>query len=464
MERFAPYFILILLALLKPTGLVGQDLPSHAVVGAKAADRLEVNSPRITPLRLAVRRVRPSAVSLRFQNSKGDSDHKGSGFIIDERGYIITNEHLTAHGGKLTVRLADGKLLTGRIVNEDKAHDLALVKVDSVKPLPVMPWGTSSDIEPGEEVFAIGNPLGYPDTVTRGIISNRSRDIIAGNNSEYKGLFQTDTSINLGNSGGPLVNLEGELIGINVAVRENANGIAFAIPIDDARPFFARLFNSKRPGETYHGLESAVQGKARESKLVVQATEAGSPTAEAGFHAGDIIAAVGSLKIHDQTDWERALIEVKAGEHVSVTVERSDGVSILALKVRRYAAPEKISPKQNAPVLVSQRETQPQGSRTWIRFGAKLERVPPSQLKEFNEKYHGGMRLVDLHEGGPAETAGLRKGDILLGLGDWETAAEKDIEWILTHATVPPTNKFLILRNGQRLEGNVTLSPMPSSP
>ena len=158
----------------------------------------------------------------------------GTGTIVDERGYILTNYHVVSDVRRIEVTLDDGRGCTAELVAYDAAADLAVIKIPAPKPLPVIRIGTSSDLMEGESVIALGNAFGYEQTVTRGIISALGRDVQVSDTQAYDDLIQTDASINPGNSGGPLLNIDGEMIGVNVAVRAGAQGIGFAIPIDNA--------------------------------------------------------------------------------------------------------------------------------------------------------------------------------------------------------------------------------------
>ena len=143
----------------------------------------------------------------------------GTGIVVDPRGYIITNQHVVDDVSLLRVRLADGTTLSARVVARDTESDLALLKINPGKPLPVMPLGTTKDLQVGETVVAIGNAYGYDHTVTVGVVSALGRDVTLNKDVRYRSLIQTDASINPGNSGGPLINLHGDLVGVNVAIR-----------------------------------------------------------------------------------------------------------------------------------------------------------------------------------------------------------------------------------------------------
>src|SRR5438132_443564 len=174
----------------------------------------------------------------------------GTGIIIDPRGYIVTNQHVVDNVSGIRVHLSDGSTHSARVLTRDLESDLALLKIDIGRPLPTMPLGTSSDVMVGETVIAIGNAYGYEHSVTVGIVSATKRDVTLNKEISYKSLIQTDASINPGNSGGPLLNINGELIGVNVAIRAGAQGIGFAIPVDNAIRVAADMLSVRKRNGT----------------------------------------------------------------------------------------------------------------------------------------------------------------------------------------------------------------------
>ena len=178
----------------------------------------------------------------------------GTGVVIDERGYILTNYHVVADVRHIEVTLDDHRQFTAELVARDAAADLAVIKIPTTEPLPVITIGTSADLMEGEPVIAIGNAFGYEHTVTRGIISALGRDVQVSDTQTYDNLIQTDASINPGNSGGPLLNIDGQMIGLNVAVRAGAQGIGFAIPVDHAMEVAARMMSVEQLQNKWHGL------------------------------------------------------------------------------------------------------------------------------------------------------------------------------------------------------------------
>ena len=225
--------------------------------------------PRRTAVVKAVEGVRDSVVNIHGQKTlpadddmqaRGDGPHKvngmGTGVVIDERGYIITNFHVVDGVKRIEVTLDDGTSSVAQLVSTDPVNDLAIVKVDLPQKLPVVPIGASNDLMLGESVIAVGNAFGYENTVTRGIISQIHRSVQVSDTQSYDDLIQTDAPINPGNSGGPLLNIDGEMIGIVVAVRAGAQGIGFAIPIDKAMAVTAKLLNTERVEKKWHGVKN----------------------------------------------------------------------------------------------------------------------------------------------------------------------------------------------------------------
>src|SRR4029077_4881548 len=231
--------------------------------------------------------------------------------------------------------LYDGSTFAAELVSYDVRHDLAIIKIEANRALPVIPTGTSSDLRLGESVIAVGNAFGYEHTVTAGIISSLSRDVEVNEHQSYKNLLQTDASINPGTSGGPLLNLDGEVVGINVAIRAGAQRIGFAIPIDDARRYIAKLLNIKDLNNTWHGLISHDVKTPEHRKLVVDAAEPNSPAAAAGFRPGDVVTQVGPIAVRDQADLERGFLGHVAKAPIDVVVERSRENITLTVELAR---------------------------------------------------------------------------------------------------------------------------------
>lgn len=275
----------------------------------------------------------------------------GSGAVISEDGYILTNTHVVAKAYKVYVTLSDGDSYEGTIVGRDPENDLAVLKIDAEgKKLTVIPFGSSAALEVGQKVLAIGNPFGYDRTLTQGIISGVSRPVRGGNNLVIKDMIQTDASINPGNSGGPLLNSAGELIGINTIIYSPSGGsvgIGFAVPVDTARRVIPDLI---RYGKVKRGwidivpvqINSRIAHYAQlpvSSGILISEIPAQSAAGEAGlkggdkrrpvrygnsfiYFGGDIITAVGGTPVRTFGDLFGALEETRPGDQIDVTVIR----------------------------------------------------------------------------------------------------------------------------------------------
>ncbi|MGD1913431.1 MAG: HhoA/HhoB/HtrA family serine endopeptidase [Rivularia sp. (in: cyanobacteria)] len=271
----------------------------------------------------------------------------GSGFIIDKSGLVLTNAHVVKKADKVTVRLKDGREFEGKVQGADEITDLAVVKIDAGSDLPVAPLGSSDNVQVGDWAIAVGNPLGFDNTVTLGIVSTLKRPSNeVGISSKRLEFIQTDAAINPGNSGGPLLNALGEVIGINTAIRADAMGIGFAIPIDKAKQITIEL---ERNGRVAHpfigvGMNDLTPREARRINddpnspiqvpeikgILVGKIVPNSPAANAGIRVGDVITAV---------DGKR----VTKGEELLNIVENSGVGKTLQLKVRRGNRTDQIS-------------------------------------------------------------------------------------------------------------------------
>lgn len=387
----------------------------------------------------------------------------GTGIIIDERGYIVTNFHVVQDVERLRVTTYSGGEYESRVLAYDSREDLAIIKIDAREPLEVADFGTSSDLMLGEDVIAIGNAYGYESSVTRGIISHRSRDVEVNEEQSYTNLIQIDAAINPGNSGGPLLNADGEVIGINVAIRAGAQRIGFAIPIDSARKVIARLMNVERHNLTYHGVSTSDVKHGSERKLVVESIRADSPANAAGLKVGDIITQSGDISIVDGADFERSLFGRPAGTDVPIKLIRDGQTQEIHFHLaelsstRRQAGQQLVS---NPPVAVGAK-TAPVSTadRCWDVLGMKLEKVE-SGFPVPNQPYRGGMKVTGVRPSGPAEVNGIRNGDVLVGLHIWETVSNDNIDYVLNHPqlqTLGPL-KFYIVRDGETLFGHFRLA------
>ncbi len=274
-----------------------------------------------------------------YEERSAPSHGTASGVIISADGYIITNDHVVRGADEITVTLNDKRQFKGVVKGSDRVSDVALVKIDA-KNLPVAKLGDSERVEVGEWVIAVGNPYGYDNTVTVGVISGRKRNLSDGS-KEYQDLLQTDAAINPGNSGGPLVNLDGEVIGINTAIIPFAQGIGFAIPVNVAKKIEDQLQTKGKVVRPYVGIymqditdEIADYLKLPFKKgVLVSAVMQGSPAAMAGFQKGDVVIEVDGKKVEAPDEFRRIIQSHAIGDAIKALVWRSGKQEVVSLKV-----------------------------------------------------------------------------------------------------------------------------------
>lgn len=287
----------------------------------------------------------------------------GSGFIIDPKGYILTNYHVVEGARKIDVTLSEGKKYSGRIVGYDKRSDLAVIKIDAEN-LPALPLGDSDKLEPGQFAIAIGNPYGLNRTVTLGIVSALNRTIVEPNGVRLENLIQTDAAINPGNSGGPLINIKGEVIGINTAIKSDAQGIGFAIPINKAKQIAEKLIKEGKITYPWIGIRGyAITPDMLDyikfpvnKGVVIAEVVPGSPADKAGLKGGnrviymdstqiivggDIITKIDGKPVESMEELRSEIQKRKVGDTVVLTYVR-DGKEY-TVKVKLEAMPENLS-------------------------------------------------------------------------------------------------------------------------
>jgi serine protease Do len=374
----------------------------------------------------------------------------GTGIVLDPRGYVLTNFHVVDDVNSLQVRLHDGTGFTARVIATDREADLALLKIDAGRPLPLLLFGTSADLMVGEPVIAIGNAFGYEHTVTDGRVSFKGRDVALNKDMGYKGLIQVSAPINPGNSGGPLMNVLGELVGVNVAIRAGAQNIGFALPIDFVIGRAADLIGGRKRSGPRHGLvvkDAAVRevadGPATRT-LSVERVEPDSPAAAAGFKPGDVIEQIDDVTVFTSIDLERALLDRPAGAKAVVRVRRAGSAETLEL-VSQPAAKALLPP----------------GDQVWKKLGLRAQPVGADAVAKANPQLHGGLLVTEVAVGSAAATAGIQKGDVLVGLHQWETLSAENVAFVLNHkdfGSFLPL-KFYLSRDGKLRDGWINAIP-----
>jgi serine protease Do len=417
-----------------------------------AASVLPASELRFTPAVRAVQGARPSIVNIHGRKTVRSTDGQlgisdsmrqvngmGTGVVIDERGYIITNNHVIDGVAKIQVTLANKKTYVGKLIAHDPKTDLAIIKIAAGKKLPVITIGRSSDLMNAEPVIAVGNAYGYHHTNTRGIISALDRTVQVSEEQTYVDLIQTDASINPGNSGGPLLNIDGEMIGLNVAVRVGAQGIGFAIPVDVVMEVAARLLSAEHLGKVSHGVRGTTVTEGLEPEFVVKSIVGGSPADNAGMKAGDVITAAASQNIERGLDFERVMLSRKPGDEVPLTIQR--GNEEISLTLQLAAGGPTGEPQSGA----------------WQVLGLKLAPIDSDEFQRYRTRYRGGMKVVNVRSGSPAQATGIQQGDVLVGILGWETISRENITYILKSKELKsePRAKFYIVRGSETLFGHI---------
>ena len=364
----------------------------------------------------------------------------GTGIVLDPRGYIVTNFHVVDDVQSLRVKLSGGDSCPARVVALDKEADLAIIKIEPPSPLPVVRLGTASDLLLAERVIAIGNAYGYEHTVTVGTVSSLKRDVTLNKEVSYRALIQTQTPINPGNSGGPLFNKLGEVVGVNVAIHAKGQNIAFAIPIDTVIARAAEMLSARRRG-TSHGLvvEDLASRAGEESALArsvrVMHVEPGSAADLAGARPGDVLERVADVPVFTSIDLERGFLDRPTGEPVTVAVRR--GGSAVELKLALGSAGGLIA----ASVVPEPRDSAAR------KLGVRFFPVGPGAVAAANLQLRGGLLIQELVPGGVAASSGLRRGDILIGLHQWESLSTDNVQFVLNHQDLPkfaPLKAFVV--------------------
>jgi serine protease Do len=326
----------------------------------------------------------------------------GSGVVVHESGYIVTNAHVVSQASDVQVTFADKKTRPAEIVAVDSEHDLAVLKVNAPQPLKYAKLGRSSDIMIGETVVAIGNPLGLQHSVTAGIVSALDRDLQFSDDVTYKGLIQTDAPINPGNSGGPLLNLNGELIGINSAIRGDAQNIGFAIPVDRLWELLPKLLDIERRERVRFGADvSGIDAR-------VVTVRKDSPAAAAGLQPGDRIVRFNDQPLRNGIDYYVHLLDQKPDSQVRLAVLR--GPKTLDVSV----------PLQSIPL--------PDGRALATKlFGLELREISPDERRESELPDNVGLIVQAVTRASPADRAQIRPRDLILRLDRVPVAALKDV-------------------------------------
>jgi serine protease Do len=356
----------------------------------------------------------------------------GSGFIIDPSGLVVTNNHVIDGADEITVTLQDNTTLKATVVGRDETGDIALLRVKPDKPLPAVPFGDSSTARVGDWVLAIGNPFGLGGTVTAGIVSARGRDIHQG---PYDDFIQTDAAINRGNSGGPLFDMDGQVIGMNTAIYSPSGGsigIGFSIPANMVKNVVAQLRDFGHPRRGWLGVKiqqvtpdiAESLGLKEPSGAMVAGVNDGGPADSAKIKGGDIILKFNNQDVKDMHTLPRIVADSEVGKQVPVVLWR-DGKEVTV----QATLAEK--PDDQTLAAADQGGSKPDAAKPTDIAGLGIKIAPISQ--DLKDKYQlnadqKGVVITDVSPNGSAADRGLKAGDVIVEVQQGEVASPDDVQ------------------------------------
>ena len=367
----------------------------------------------------------------------------GSGFIINQEGYVLTNEHVVRKADKIKVTLSDGREFDGEVIGSDVTSDMAIVKINADH-LPTVTLGDSDKLRVGQIVIAIGNPYGLQQTVTMGVVSAKGRSIPAGTGGRiYRNFIQTDTAINPGNSGGPLLNIKGEVVGINTAIIPYAQGIGFAIPISIAKKNIDDLINLGKVRRSWLGVyiqevtpEIAEQFDLPEDAkgVLVGDVVKDSPAEKSGIKRGDIITKVNNEEVDSPGELQDKIRNVEIGKNADIEVVRDGKTTNFIVKIVEM------------PTMEEEGEF-PKEKVFSVQTGLKVEAVTSEIAKELELPRVKGLVITEVIPGSSADDMGLQSGDVILNANRIEMSSIDKWEELINKLEPGDTLLLLVFRN-----------------
>ena len=441
--RIKPVLFAFFIASLGFSGEAGAQFPSFADLAEK-----------LTPSVVNISSFSQSET----ENGEGNtplSESLGSGFIIDGNGYIITNNHVVDKAESISITLSDNTKTEARVIGKDPKTDLALIKIETKRPLNAVKFGDSDKIRVGDWVLAIGNPFGLGSSVTAGIVSAKSRDIESG---PYDSFIQTDASINQGNSGGPMFNLQGEVIGISSAIFSTtgaSQGVGFAIPANLAGWVISQL---KEHGEVKRGwigikiqpntpeIADSLGISANQGVVVSGVTEQG-PAQKAGLQAGDIVLSFNRQPIDNTKNLSRLIAETKIGTPAPIEIWRSGQKQTLTVPIELM--PEE-TPLSAAKETASDAAETPDNGESLNIIGFTVKEISP----ELAERYKlapstSGVVVTDILPNSDASRKGIKIGDIIVKIDKRNIIGESAFHEYVNDARRENNRPVLLAIQGQ---------------
>jgi serine protease Do len=371
----------------------------------------------------------------------------GSGFFISSDGLIVTNNHVVEGAEKIRVRLTDETELPAKVVGRDPATDVALIKIDGKGSYSALPLGDSDGLRVGEWVMAVGNPLAMEHTVTVGVVSAKGRTLGISpdpNSRSFEDFIQTDAAINMGNSGGPLVNVRGEVVGMNTAINAGGQNLGFAIPVNTIKMVVPQLKEKGKVVRGYLGVQiTNVDQKAQESfKLpsregaLVQSVTKGGPADKAGMREGDVIVAAGETPVKDTRTLIYRVSAMPPGQKVDLEVIREGKRQTIAVALGERPSSEgeqeSSTTKEDTPAS---------------KLGIQVNDLTQRTRRQFEiPKEIDGVVVTDVSDLSPADDANLRPGDVVMRVNDIDVASEGDFRDAISRVRSGSMVRFYIYR------------------
>jgi serine protease Do len=378
----------------------------------------------------------------------------GSGFIVSADGYILTNAHVVNNASKITVKLTDRREFDAKVIGVDERTDVAVIKIIAKGNLPVVRLGDSSRLRPGQWVLAIGSPFGFENSVTAGVVSATARSNVGEGGNGYVPFIQTDVAVNPGNSGGPLFNLDGDVVGINSQIYSRSGGyegISFAIPIDVANNVAQQLIKTGhvsrgRIGVTIQDVTAATAenfGLDRPRGAAVASVESGGPADKAGIEPLDIILSVNGTTIEASDQLPPLIAEIKPGQAAQLEIWRDKAVKRISVTVEEL--------KEKATVASARRGGSDAEPAVVNRIGLSVRALTAAEKGQL--KTRGSIVVVDAR--GAAAEAGVREGDVILSINRQSISAVEEFQKAVKEAVHSAT--LLVQRENQQSIITITL-------
>ncbi len=369
---------------------------------------------------------------------------QGSGFIISNDGYIVTNYHVIEDASDIKVTLTTRQQFDAKLIGGDEKTDLALLKIEAKETLPTVPAGNSDNLEVGEWVMAIGNPFGLGHTVTTGIVSAKGRTIGAG---PYDDFIQTDASINPGNSGGPLFNMSGEVIGINTAIVPQGQGIGFAIPSNMALNILKQLSGAGKVTRGWLGvaiqqispeLMQAFKLDSNNGALIADVIP-DSPAKKAGLKQGDIIVGFNGDRVQELSELPRLVATMPPGAKATIEIIRNGESLSIPVELGTLKEDDEQAIAKAKP------------SEVEVSLGLRVESITPDIAQSLKLENTDGVIVSGVEADGPAAEAGLRRGDVVREINRLPISDIDDYETVTANLRTDTTVLLLVERRGNNL-------------